>query len=111
MDMQVTGSRLWMINFYKEQLNKFEKVGLGKLTENDVKVSPELIQVTRKRLDQLTVVYDSTMTPQALKLRRLKAIKKMKERSVNGQQANSNGATTTQGRKDNSDTGHETGKS
>ena len=109
--MQVTGSRLWMINFYKEQLSKFDKVGLGKLTENDVKVSPGLIKVTKKRLNQLTVVYDSTMTPQALKLRRLKAIKKMKERSRNGQQANSNGATTTQGCKDNSDTGHETGKS
>ena len=39
--------------FYQDQLAKFEKVGMGKSTENDIIVTPSLIAITRKRLGQL----------------------------------------------------------
>ena len=39
--------------FYQDQLKKFEKVGMGKATENDIIVTPSLIAITRKRLGQL----------------------------------------------------------
>ena len=39
--------------FYKAQLNKFEKLGIGKSTENDTIITPSLIAVTRKRLHQI----------------------------------------------------------
>ena len=39
--------------FYQDQLKKFEKVGMGKSTENDIIVTPSLIAITRKRLGQL----------------------------------------------------------
>ena len=40
--------------FYQEQLNKFEKLGIGKSTENDTVITKSLIEVTRKRLRQIT---------------------------------------------------------
>ena len=103
----VTGSKLWLINFYKEQLNKFNKVGLGKYTEFQVKVTKKLIETTKKRLEELVVVYDSTMTPQALMLRKLKANKARKERMLNGQQANGNGTTIASRMQGNGNAGHE----
>ena len=39
--------------FYQDQLKKFEKIGMGNLTETDTVVTPSLIAVTRKRLGQL----------------------------------------------------------
>lgn len=39
--------------FYQDQLKKFEKIGMGKSTENDTIITPSLIAVTRKRLGQL----------------------------------------------------------
>ena len=42
-----------IITFYKDQLAKFEKIGMGGSTENDTVVTPSLIAVTRKRLGQL----------------------------------------------------------
>ena len=39
--------------FYQDQLKEFEKIGMGKLTENDTVVTPSLIAITRKRLGQL----------------------------------------------------------
>ena len=42
-----------IITFYQDQLEKFEKLGIGKSTENDTIITPSLIAVTRKRLGQL----------------------------------------------------------
>ena len=39
--------------FYQEQLEKFQKIGIGKTTENDVVITPELVRITRERLFQL----------------------------------------------------------
>ena len=46
-------SRTFVAKFYMEQLAKFEKLGIGKTTENDIIVTPELIRITRERLFQL----------------------------------------------------------
>ena len=46
-------SRTFIARFYQEQLEKFEKIGLGKTTENDIVITPELIRITRERLFQL----------------------------------------------------------
>ena len=39
--------------FYQEQLYKFEKLGMGKQTDNGVVITPTLIKVTRERLKTL----------------------------------------------------------
>ena len=69
--LEIVSSKLWIINFYQEQLNKFTKLGLGKRTENDVVITEQLIETTRRRLNKLSVVYDSNLTQQAHKLRQL----------------------------------------
>ena len=63
--IEVIGSKLWLINFYRDQLIKFGKLGLGKKTEHDVKITKELILTTQKRLEELSIVYDIRLTPQA----------------------------------------------
>ena len=71
-NMEMTTSRLWLLHFYREQLRKFEKLGMGKKTENDVLITEDLIRVTKDRLNKLSVVYDRSITPQAHKLRQVK---------------------------------------
>ncbi len=39
-----------IMNFYKLQLEKFNKMGIGAITENDVKITEKLIEITEKRL-------------------------------------------------------------
>ena len=106
-NMEVMGSKLWVINFYKEQLNKFEKVGLGKLTEHDVKVTPNLIRITQQRLDDLSLRYDNRLLPSAFLYRERRArIRQAKRNRTNGQLKH-DGAAPTKSGKDISDTGHE----
>ena len=55
---------------YKNQLRKFEKLGLGNYTEYGVKVTPELIRITQKRYDEvkkLTFKYSKKMVTEAEK--------------------------------------------
>ena len=49
-------SRGHIIEFYRDQLLKFEKVGIGKETEHGTKVSKKLIKTTKKRLRQLSPI-------------------------------------------------------
>mgnify|MGYP003134044934 CR=1 FL=1 len=88
MDIEITGSKLWMISFYREQLRKFNKVGLGNLTEHDVKVTDKLIAITRKRLDDLTIVFEKTGTAKTIRKR------KAERKIFNGQQSIHNNGTT-----------------
>ena len=101
------GSKLWVIHMYQEQLDKFAKIGLGNKTENGVVVTERLIANTQKRLDQLTVIYDSKLSYNALKLRMLKL--KAKEKLLNGQ-TNSNGTTTSSRMQDKRTIRHKGGK-
>ena len=109
MNIEVIGTKKWLINFYQEQLEHFDKVGLGKFTSNNVKVTPKLIKATKKRLEQLTTIYDARLTPQAIKMRRLRWYRMKKEKLLNGS-TNSNGTTTTKGSKNICTNGHEGSK-
>ena len=42
----------FIASFYRDQLEKFNKIGLGKVTEFGTKITPQLIDITRKRLSQ-----------------------------------------------------------
>ena len=109
MDMinDIVGSRLWTINFYREQLGHFAKVGLGNRTQHDVKVTPELIAITEKRLSQLTTIYDASLTPDGRRQRK----KRAKRRILSGQITNGNGTTATPRVQDNGTTRHARKKS
>ena len=110
METGIMGSKKWLINFYQEQLDYFNKLGLGKMTTHDVKITPELIAITQKRLDDLTLVYDAKLTPQAIKLRRARDYRLKKEKLLNGS-TNGNGTIAAQSGKDNSNIGHARDKS
>jgi len=94
MAIEITGSRRWLINFYREQLNKFKNIGMNRITEFNVRVTPKLIAATEKRLDQLTLVYDSALTPQAHALRRLQLRRLKQEGQLNGKIKRSEAAKT-----------------
>ena len=49
------GSHAYIVRFYREQLRVLDKIGLGNYTEYGVKVTQRLIDITRKRLDQLVI--------------------------------------------------------
>ena len=42
-----------IIYFYKQQIARFEKIGIGNRTEFNTVVTPQLIDITIKRLYQL----------------------------------------------------------
>ena len=63
MEQPLYNSKLSIVNFYKEQLRKFEKIGVNNLTEYDVKVTDKLINTTKRRLSELSVTYNSSLTP------------------------------------------------
>ena len=42
-----------IVDFYSEQLVKFNKIGIGKKTDNGVQITERLIKVTEKRLNHL----------------------------------------------------------
>ena len=46
-------SRTYIASFYKSQLEKFAKIGIGNDTENGVIVTQNLIDITNKRLLQI----------------------------------------------------------
>ena len=49
-------SRGNIIEFYRDQLLKFDKLGVGKETEHGTKISKTLIKTTKKRLRQLSPI-------------------------------------------------------
>ena len=100
------GSKLWVINFYQEQLNKFAKLGLGKLTEFDVKVTEKLIATTQRRLNEITTIYDGNLHSRTHMLRKAKKRLIKREKLRNGP-TNSNGTAATSRMQGNGDTRHE----
>ena len=104
----IVGSRLWTINFYREQLKYFARVGLGNRTHHDVKVTKELIAITKKRLEQLSTIYDSSLTADGLRHRKHKATRRL----LNGQNhTNGNGATASSRMQNNGNPRHARSKS
>jgi len=66
------GNKLSLINFYREQLVKFNKLGVGKETEKGVLITERLISCTRRRLNELSSLYDSELTEAAFRQRKYK---------------------------------------
>ena len=52
---QEISSNNYIIRFYRNQLRKFEEIGIGNKTEHGVTITQRIIDITRKRLDQLTM--------------------------------------------------------
>ena len=46
-------SRNYVALFYSNQLDKFNRLGMGNETENGVVITPTLIKTTERRLNQL----------------------------------------------------------
>ena len=49
-------SRCTIVEFYRNQLLKFQKIGIGKETGHGTRVSKKLIKTTKKRLRQLSPI-------------------------------------------------------
>ena len=104
----IIGSKSWIINMYLDQLAKFEKIGLGNKTENGVTVTETVIDMTKKRLAQLSAVYNAGSrlgSPYYIK----KKIS-LKEKLLNGS-TNSNGTADTTVSKNIRTNGHESSRS
>lgn len=54
------GTRMGLIRFYKDQLIRFKKIGMGKRTEYNVKITPILIMATERRLQEIQVSFNGT---------------------------------------------------
>ena len=52
-EQQMLTTRKSLIGWYRDQLAKFLKLGIGKYTEHNTKVSQTLIDTTEKRIIQL----------------------------------------------------------
>ena len=52
-EQQMLTTRKSLIGWYRDQLAKFHKLGIGKFTENNTKISQTLIDTTMKRIVQL----------------------------------------------------------
>lgn len=50
-------SRRWLIGFYREQLRRFNKIGLGNKTEFGTTITETVLRSTTKRLNELTSAY------------------------------------------------------
>ena len=105
--LEVIGSKLWVVNFYREQLYKFDKLGLGKRTENNVKITPKLIEVTKKRLNELSLGYDIKIRPSLHMFQDRRDRLRQTIRNIKNGQLNGNGAASIKSSKDISDSGHE----
>ena len=57
----IAGTKLSIVQFYRKQLKKFNKIGLGKKTENNVTITKNLIKITGDRLSQLSYTYQSNL--------------------------------------------------
>ena len=94
MALEPGASRLWLINFYREQLSKFRRLGMGQETEFGVVITKKMIQITENRLNDLTLVWRAGASEQAEYQRRMRA--KMKGHT-NGS-SNTTGTTVKPGK-------------
>ena len=52
-DQQMLTTKKSLIQWYRDQLAKFYRLGIGKFTEHNTKVSQTLIDTTKQRITQL----------------------------------------------------------
>jgi len=101
-------TRKSLIGWYRDQLAKFLKLGIGKYTEHNTKVSQTLIDTTKKRIVQLGG--EDALHPDwgTVELTSHKVKLKLRER-MNGN--HTNGSASTARSKSNGNIGHEGGQS
>ena len=118
-------TRKSLIHWYRDQLAKFIRLGIGKFTEHNTKVSQTLIDATKKRIVQLGGVgaldddwgkkkiqlpSENNSTTRVREFRERQEVKlKLREMMLNGNHTNGTASNTRS--KSNSNNGHERGKS
>ena len=122
-EQQMLTTRKSLIGWYRDQLAKFLKLGIGKFTENNTKISQTLIDTTKKRIMQLGGVealdpdwgiikiepLASSSTERVRLFRERQEVKaKLRER-INGNHTNGTASATRS--KSNGNNGHEGGQS
>ena len=118
-EQQMLTTRKSLIGWYRDQLAKFNKLGIGKWTENNTKVSQTLIDTTEKRIVQLGGVdalnpdwgmikiepSDNNSTKRVKLFRERKEVKAKLRELMNDN--HTNGSASNIGSKSNSNHGHE----
>ena len=66
--------------FYRDQLKSFNKIGIGKKTNSGVTVTKELIDTTKKRLDQLNSLLGHRINTTSLCAKCKEELKTIKEK-------------------------------
>ena len=116
-------TRKSVIQWYRDQLAKFYRLGIGKFTENNTKVSQTLIDTTKKRIVQLggidalhpdwgiiKIEPSNDNSTKRVKLFRKRQQVKAKLREMMDDN-HTNGTASTTRSKSNGNTGHEEGQS
>ena len=116
-------TRKSVIEWYRDQLAKFHRLGIGKFTEHNTKVSQTLIDTTEKRIIQLGGVdalhpdwgiikiepSDNNSTDRVKLFRKRQQVKaKLREMMDDN---HTNGTASTTRSKSNGTNGHESGQS
>ena len=116
-------TRKSVIQWYRDQLAKFHRLGIGKFTEHNTKVSQTLIDTTEKRIVQLggvdalhpdwgiiKIEPSNDNSTDRVKLFRKRQQVKAKLREMMDDN-HTNGTASTTRSKSNGNTGHEEGQS
>ena len=118
-EQQMLTTRKSLIQWYRDQLAKFLKLGIGKWTENNTKVSQTLIDTTERRIVQLGGVEaldpdwgkirlepsDNPSTERVRLFRERKQVKAKLREMMNDN--HTNGTASTVGSESNGNIGHE----
>ena len=116
-------TRKSVIQWYRGQLAKFHRLGIGKFTENNTKVSQTLIDTTEKRIIQLGGVdalhpdwgiikiepSNDNSTKRVKLFRKRQQVKAKLREMIDDNHTNGTASTTRS--KSNGNTGHEEGQS
>ena len=122
-DQYMLTTKKSLIQWYRDQLAKFNKLGIGKWTENNTKVSQTLIDTTEKRIIQLggvealdpdwgMITLEPSKNPSTNRVRvfREKERVKLKLRELMNDN-HTNGTASYVGSESDSNNGHEGGQS
>ena len=122
-DQQMLTTKKSLIQWYRAQLAKFRKLGIGKWTESNTKVSKVLIETTKRRIVQLggiealdddwgKITIEPSENPSTNRVRVFRKREKVKAKlreMMNGN--HTNGAASYVGSESDSNNGHEEGQS
>ena len=121
-DQHMLTTKKSLIQWYRGQLAKFNKLGIGKWTETNTKVSQTLIDTTKKRIIQLggvealdpdwgMIKLAPSENPSTNRVRLFRERREVKAKLRELMNDNhTNGTASNIGSESNSDHGHEEGK-